>query len=87
MKKEFALELNDLREEYSLEKESLLDDIREQRRARILLVRSVFLVYIIHVGGTRCVTWSIDRIIQRHACITWGVELIRAIFFIFFLYV
>ena len=44
LKKEFAVELNDLREEYSLEKESLLDDIREQRRARILLVRSVFLV-------------------------------------------
>ena len=38
-------------------------------------------------GGTRCVTWSIDRIIHRHACLTWGVELIRAIFFIFFLYV
>ena len=42
---------------------------------------------IVHVGGTRCVTWSIDRIIQIHACITWGVEFIRAIFFIFFLYV
>ena len=42
---------------------------------------------IVHVGGTRCVTWSIDRIIQRHACITWGVELILAIFFIFFFYV
>ena len=42
---------------------------------------------IVHVGGTRCVTWSIDRIVQRHACITWGVELILAIFFIFFLYV
>ena len=44
-------------------------------------------VFVIHVGGTRCVTWSIDRIVQRHACITWGVELILAIFFIFFLYV
>ena len=32
-------------------------------------------------GGTRGVTWSIDRIIHRHACITWGVELILAIFF------
>ena len=42
---------------------------------------------IVHVGGTRCVTWSIDRIVQRHACITWGVELILAIFFIFFFYV
>ena len=44
-------------------------------------------VFIVHVGGTRCVTWSIDRIVQRHACITWGVELILAMFFIFFLYV
>ena len=43
--------------------------------------------FIIHVGGTRCVTWSIDRIIQIHVRITWGVEFIRAIFFIFFFYV
>ena len=39
------------------------------------MVREVFVV---HVGGTRCVTWSIDQFI------TWGVELILAIFFIFF---
>jgi hypothetical protein len=44
-------------------------------------------VFMIHVGGTRCVTSSIDRIIQIHARITWGVEFIRAIFFIFFFYV
>ena len=44
-------------------------------------------VRMIHVGGTRGVIWSIDRIVQRHACITWGVEFIRAIFFIFFFYV
>ena len=44
-------------------------------------------VRIVHVGGTRCVTWSIDRIIQIHARITWGVVLILAIVFIFFLYV
>ena len=37
-------------------------------------------VFMIHVGGTRGVTWSMDRIVQRQACITWGVELIRAIF-------
>jgi len=30
--------------------------------------------FIVHVGGTRGVTWSIDRIIQRHARITWGVD-------------
>ena len=47
-------------------------------------VKSVFLV---HVGGTRGVTWSIARIIQIHARITRGVVFIRAIFFIFFLYV
>jgi hypothetical protein len=35
------------------------------------------LVYLGVVGGTCCVTWSIDRIVQRHACITWGVECIR----------
>ena len=44
-------------------------------------------VFIVHVGGTRCVTRSIDHIIQIHARITWGVVVIRAIFFIFFLYV
>ena len=53
-------------------------------RASTAYVKSVFIV---HVGGTRCVPWSIDRIIHRHAWITWGVELIRAIFFLFFLYV
>ena len=41
-------------------------------------------VSLVHVGGTRGVTWSIDRIIQIHARITWGVELILAILFIFF---
>jgi len=48
---------------------------------------SVRKVLMIHVAGTRCVTWSIDRIVQRQTCITWGVEFIRAIFFIFFFYV
>jgi hypothetical protein len=37
------------------------------------------------VGGTRWVTGGIDQIIQIHACITWGVELIREIFFHLFL--
>ena len=45
-------------------------------------VKSVFTK---HVGGTRCVTWSIDRSIQIHARITWGVECIRAMFFHLFL--
>jgi hypothetical protein len=41
-------------------------------------------MFIVHVGCTRCVTSSIDRMVQIHARITWGVEFIRAIFFIFF---
>ena len=53
----------------------------------VALEEEVRKVFIVHVGGTRCVTWSIDRIIQIHARITWGVEFIRAIFFIFFFYV
>ena len=31
---------------------------------------------LVHVGGTRCVPWSIDRSVQRYARITWGVECI-----------
>ena len=58
---------------------------RLARRHMRTLVREICII--VHVGGTRCVTWSIDRIIQIHACITWGVELILAIFFIFFFYV
>ena len=42
-------------------------------------------VFVVHVGGTRGVTGSIDRIIQIHARITWGVALILAIFFHLFL--
>jgi hypothetical protein len=53
----------------------------------IALEEEVREVFIVHVGGTRCVTSSIDRIIQIHARITWGVVFIRAIFFIFFFYV
>ena len=33
-------------------------------------------MFIVHVGGTRGVTWSIDRSIQLHVRMTWGVELI-----------
>ena len=47
---------------------------RLARRHMRTLVREICII--VHVGGTRCVTWSIDRIIQIHACITWGVELI-----------
>ena len=44
-------------------------------------------VFIVHVGGTRCVTSSTGNNRNIRARITWGVELIRAIFFMFFLYV
>ena len=40
-------------------------------------------VFIVHVGGTRCVTSSTDNTMTRQACITWGVECIRACIFIF----
>jgi hypothetical protein len=42
-------------------------------------------VFIVHVGGTCCVTWSLDRIILIHARITWGVVLIPRNFFHLFL--
>ena len=40
-------------------------------------------VFMVHVGGTRCVTSSTDNTMTRQACITWGVECIRACIFIF----
>ena len=42
-------------------------------------------VFIVHVGGTRCVTRSIDHIIQIHARITWGVVVIPSNFVHLFL--
>ena len=60
-----------------------------------MIKTNVFLILLIFryvksvpVGGTRGVTWSIDRVMQRHARTTWGVELIpRHFFFIFLLHV
>jgi hypothetical protein len=43
----------------------------------------VKLVFIIHVGGTRCVTSSTDNIMNIHARITLNVEFIRTCIFIF----
>jgi hypothetical protein len=43
----------------------------------------LLVVLVVCLGGP----WSIARSIQIHARITWGVALIRAILFIFFLYV
>ena len=69
------------------DREDLMTTYRMVIQERASLEHTVREVFIIHVGGTCCVTWSIDRIIQIHGCITWGVEFIRAIFFIFFFYV
>ena len=48
------------------------------------LVREVFIV---HVGGTRCVTSRTDNIMKIRARITLTVECIRGCIFIFLLYV
>ena len=45
--------------------------------------QSVREVFIIHVGGTRCVTSSIENITKRHARITLTVEVIRTCIFLF----
>ena len=45
--------------------------------------QSVREVFIIHVGGTRCVTSSTDNIMKIHARITLTVEFIRGCIFIF----
>ena len=47
-------------------------------------VKSVFIIY---VGGTRCVTFSTDNITKRRARITLTVEFIRTCIFICLLYV
>ena len=49
--------------------------------------RYVKSVFIVHVGGTRCVPSSTDNIMKRHARITWTVEVIRTCIFLFLLYV
>jgi hypothetical protein len=48
------------------------------------LVRPIFIV---HVGGTRCVTSRTDNIMKIHARITLTVEFIRGYLLIFLLYV
>ena len=39
--------------------------------------------FIVHVGGTRCVTSSTDHYMKMHACITLSVEFIRTCIFLF----
>ena len=52
-----------------------------------LLDRVVREVFIIHVGGTRCVTSSTDHYLKIQARITLTVEVIRTCLFLFLLYV
>ena len=40
-------------------------------------------VFVVHVGGTRCITSSTDNIMKIHARITLTVEFIRTCIFIF----
>ena len=47
----------------------------------------VKLVFVIHVGGTRCVPSSTDNIVKIHARITLTVEFIRGYIFLFLFYV
>ena len=44
-------------------------------------------VFVIHVGGTRCVTSSTDNIMKIHARITLKVEFIRTCIFLILFYV
>jgi hypothetical protein len=49
--------------------------------------RYVKLVFVVHVGGTRCITSSTDNIMKILARITLNVEFIRTCIFIFLFYV
>jgi hypothetical protein len=54
---------------------------------RALCLGYVKSVFMIHVGGTRCVTSSTDNIMKIHFCITLNVEFIRGYIFKFLFYV
>jgi hypothetical protein len=45
--------------------------------------RYVKSVFIVHVGGTRCVTSSTDHYMNIHARITLSIEFIRTCIFLF----
>ena len=49
--------------------------------------RYVKSVFVVHVGGTRCVTSSTDHYMNIHARITLSVEFIRTCIFLFLFYV
>ena len=53
---------------------------------RTILIFPMY-VFLIHVGGTRCVTSSTDNIMKIRARITLIVEFIRGYIFIFLFYV
>ena len=63
-----------------------IPDLPEAIRT-VKLQAQVSEVFIVHVGGTRCVPSSTDNIRKIHACITLTVEFIRTCIFIFLLYV
>ena len=53
-----------------------------ERCQQSIQVREIFMI---HVGGTRCVTSSTDQIMKIHARIPLTVECIRTCIFIFFI--
>jgi hypothetical protein len=59
-------------------------DLRQRMPCADQYVKSAFIV---HVGGTRCVTSSTDNIMKVHARRTLNVEFIRSCIFIFYFYV
>jgi hypothetical protein len=59
-------------------------DENEEDRTTTTTVREVFIV---HVGGTRCVTFSTDNNMKIHGRITLTVECIQTCILIFLFYV
>ena len=65
----------------------LLRALAADGRGVLPAVAQVREVFIVHVGGTRCVTSSPDNIMNIHARITLTVEVIRTCICLFLLYV
>jgi hypothetical protein len=65
----------------------LLDRAENDDEARIVHIRPVREVFIVHVGGTRCVTSRTDNMMNIRARVTLTVEFIPTCIFIFLLYV
>ena len=58
-----------------------------QHKSHVTRVCQVKSVIIVHVGGTRCVTSSIDHSMKIHVRITLTVEFIRTCIILFLFYV